>query len=152
MRSNWIGAGVLLTITVAAGACVEARTRPLTGVDDGPFDPDGPPLVSITHPQEGQVFFKDVWTSGSGVQVTYAGEFPAGHELRLLAYLDFEQFPSTQPFFKDEFTIDEHPATAIFVRGLPDQFREAIGVTLLLEIHDTRGIRISVDSVSTTVR
>ncbi len=150
MRSHLTLTGVL--IALATGACVEGRTRPLTGLPDTVRDPNGPPLVFITHPQQDQVLFADVWTSASGVQVTYAGDFPRDHELRLLAFLDYEQLAETQPFHVTQFTIKESPATAVFVRGQPDQFREAIGVTLLLEIHDPRGIRISVDSVSTVVR
>lgn len=151
MRSNWILTGALLTTALTAGACVEGRTRPLTGVDE-PFDPDGPPLAFITHPRQDQVFFSEVWVSGSGVQVTYAGNFPTGLELRLLAYLDFEESAATTPFAVREFTIDESLPTAVFVRGQPDQFRDVTGVTLLLEIHDLQGTRISVDSVSTLIR
>lgn len=152
MRSNWILTGTIVTLALTAGACVEGRTRPLTAVDEEQRDPNGPPLVFITHPQQDQIFFTDVWVSGSGVQVTYAGDFPTGLDLRLLAFLDFEEHGGSQPFHVTEFTIDESPPTAVFVRGQPDQFRDATGVTLLLEIHDLRGARISVDSVSTQIR
>lgn len=140
-------------LAVVSGACVEGRTRPPTALEESGArrDPDGPPLVYITAPQQGQELPRPLWTSGQGVQVTYGGEFRQGDELRVMAYLDFATFSDTQPFHITEFTIDGKPAGALFIRGQEDQFRDAAGVTILLEIHDPDGYLISVDSVGTEV-
>ena len=147
-----------ITILIAAvwaplaTACVDGRTRPLLAVDDERRDPNGPPLVYITHPQDGQVLFPEHWVNGSGVQVTYAGEFRVGDELRMLAYLDYVTFSATRPFHITEFVISEAYETAAFVQAESDQFRDVVGVTILLEIYDPEGYLVSTDSVGVEIR
>lgn len=143
--------GLAGVLALSSGACIEGRSRPPTALEEqgGRRDPSGPPLVYITAPQDGQVLPKSLWLNGSGVQVTYGGQFLQGHDLRVLAYLDFATSPATLPFHVTDFVIDGTPPGALFIRGQPDQFREAIGVTILLEIHDPQGYLISVDSVNT---
>lgn len=152
---NTLGGALLVALAAAPGwACVDGRERPLTGPDEEQFrpDPNGPPMVFITHPQQGQDFLRKVWVEGSGVQVTYGGEFRDGDEFRLMAYLDYPDFAATRPFKVVQFPIQGPPSQAEFIRGQEDQFRDAVGVTLLLEIHDPDGFLISVDSVSTTIK
>ena len=141
-------AGPLLT------ACVDGRTRPPTALeeDGGRRDPNGPPLVFITAPRNGQNLPAPLWLSGSGVQVTYGGQYRDGDRLRVMAYLDYMSFSETQPFHVTAFVIEGQPEGSLFIKGQSDQFRDAVGVTILLEIHDSEGYLISVDSVATDLR
>jgi hypothetical protein len=151
MGRHWDRIALAACVTLATVACIDGRTRPMTGVEDA-RDPRQGPLAVITHPVQGQRFFPEHWVSGSGVQVTYAGIFRNGDEIRLLAYLDYENLAVTQPFHVWEYTVQGEPDKARFVKGTPELFREAVGVTLLLEMYDPQGYLISVDSVNTEIQ
>ncbi len=154
MRRMWTPLALALTFAVGVGACVDGRLRPPTAVeeDGGRRDPSGPPLVFITAPQDGQDLPTPLWLNGSGVQVTYGGEYRDGDALRVMAFLNYPDYSENLPFFVNAFTIAGQPEGSMFIRGQADQFRDAIGVTILLEIHDPEGYLISVDSVSTELR
>jgi hypothetical protein len=154
MRRIWTSLVLALTCVMGVGACVDGRLRPPTAVeaDGGRRDPSGPPLVYITAPRDGQDLPTPLWLNGSGVQVTYGGEYRDGDALRVMAFLDYPDYSETLPFFVNAFTIVGQPEGSMFIRGQSDQFRDALRVTILLEIHDPEGYLISVDSVTAHLR
>lgn len=139
-----------LALLVMLGGCVEVE-RP--GGPTGPEanDPlDGPPVLRISQPSNGQIVLRTAFTQEPGVRLLIDGSFLPDHRIVVEAY----QNNHPLPFSTQQFRIESGQAAQreFFLLGSEQHLITATAATVHLRLRQLDGRDISADSVVLAVR